>query len=82
MEQRMIAIEQTILNQKEVFRPKEVIKIVGKSRSQLWRDEKEGKFPRRVKIGARAVGWLRSDILSWLQGLKEQGTQNCEQIGQ
>ena len=65
-------MELPVLQQKEVFRIKETCKIVNKSRSQIWRDEMQGKFPRRVKIGARAVGHLRRDIEAWLQGLKEQ----------
>jgi prophage regulatory protein len=27
----------------------------------------EGKFPRPIKIGARAVGWLESEIAAWQQ---------------
>jgi prophage regulatory protein len=61
-----------LLTHKEVFREKEVIKIVSKSRTGIWRDERAGRFPKRVKIGIRAVGWLRSDLEEWLHGLKEQ----------
>jgi len=65
-----------------ILREKEVIKVVGLSRTSIWRKERLGTFPRRVKLGpeGRAVGWLRSSIEDWLQGLKEQGAgQNCEQ---
>jgi prophage regulatory protein len=58
--------------EQQIIREKEVIKIVGKSRTTIWRDEKAGTFPKRVKLGARAVGWLRSDLEAWIQGLKEQ----------
>jgi len=76
-------INTSLLSQKEVFREKEVIKIFGKSRSSIWRDEKEGRFPRRVKIGVRAVGWLRSSLESHLRGLKEQeSAQSSDQAGQ
>ena len=27
----------------------------------------EGKFPKPVKLGDRAVGWVESEILSWIQ---------------
>ncbi|MBM4275595.1 MAG: AlpA family phage regulatory protein [Deltaproteobacteria bacterium] len=59
-----------LLGQKAIYREKEVIKIVGKSRSSIWRDEKAGRFPKRVRIGIRACGWLRSDLEAWLQSLK------------
>lgn len=32
------------------------------SRSHLWKLEKEGKFPKHVKLGAGRVGWLRTEI--------------------
>lgn len=57
--------------ERAILREKDVIKFVGKSRTTIWRDEKEGRFPKRVKIGARAVGWLRSDLEAWLESLKE-----------
>jgi hypothetical protein len=28
--------------------------------------ESEGRFPRRIKIGARAVGWLESEVQEWI----------------
>jgi len=28
--------------------------------------EAANRFPRRIKIGARAVGWIEAEIQSWL----------------
>lgn len=58
--------------EKQILREKELIKIVGLSRTSIWRKERLGTFPRRVKLGAggRAIGWLRSDVEAWLQELK------------
>jgi prophage regulatory protein len=39
----------------------------GLSRTQRWRLEKEGKFPKRRKISDFAVGWLDSELTEWLQ---------------
>jgi len=58
---------------KQVLRPKQVIEEYGLSRTTIWRKEREGTFPKRVRLGSRAIGWLRSDLEAWLQGLKEQG---------
>ena len=60
---------------KQVLRPKQVIEEYGLSRTTIWRKEREGTFPKRVRLGSRAIGWLRSDLEAWLQGLKEQGGQ-------
>lgn len=58
--------------EQQILREKEVIKVVGLSRTSIWRKERLGSFPRRVKLGAggRAIGWLRSDVEAWLQELK------------
>jgi predicted DNA-binding transcriptional regulator AlpA len=30
-----------------------------------WRQEKAGRFPRRIKIGVRKIAYRRSDIEAW-----------------
>jgi prophage regulatory protein len=45
---------------------KEVLGIVKLSRRHLYRMEARGDFPRRMKIGARKVGWLASAITAWM----------------
>ena len=32
----------------------------------ILRLEKAGKFPKRLKLGARRVGWLLSEIEGWI----------------
>lgn len=39
------------------------------SRAYRWRLERDDKFPRRVKVGARAVRWRLSEIEAWIAGL-------------
>jgi prophage regulatory protein len=36
------------------------------SKVHLWRLEREGKFPRRVKLGENRHGWLESEIDDWI----------------
>ena len=36
------------------------------SRSTIYDSIQKGTFPRPVKLGARAVGWLENEIESWL----------------
>jgi len=56
-----------------ILREKDVIKFVGLSRTSIWRKERAGLFPARVHLGGgRAIGWLRSDLETWLQSLKGQ----------
>ena len=50
----------------EIYRLPEVITICGLSRSTIYEMIGRGEFPAPVKLGARAVGWRRSDIEAWL----------------
>ena len=45
---------------------KELQKIVPFTPQHILRLEKEGKFPRRLQLGERRVGWRLSHIESWL----------------
>jgi len=38
----------------------------GLSRSTVYKLESEGKFPQRIKLGERAVGWRSSEIDAWI----------------
>lgn len=42
------------------------IKGIRYSRSQLWRLEKAGKFPRRVPLGPQRHGWADHELDEWL----------------
>ena len=41
----------------------------GLSRAQRWRLERDGKFPRRLRLGPRTVRWRLSEILAWIAEL-------------
>lgn len=45
-----------------ILRPKEVCTILGISRTSLWRKEKAGELPKKKRVSAGAVGWMKSDI--------------------
>ncbi|WP_138430918.1 helix-turn-helix transcriptional regulator [Fodinibius saliphilus] len=49
-----------------IIRPSELQDILGVTSSTLWRMEKEGRLPARIKISERAVGWRKSDIEEWI----------------
>ena len=50
-----------------VVRKPEVLNAVGLSDCTVWRMEKDGKFPKRLKLGAQSVGWFESEIVGWLK---------------
>jgi len=42
------------------------LKGVPYSKVQLWRKEKIGDFPKRVRLGAGRHGWVESEIDEWI----------------
>jgi prophage regulatory protein len=49
------------------IRPREAASRTGYSVGHLWRMERDGQFPQRVRLGERAVGYLESEIQHWLE---------------
>jgi len=43
----------------------------GLSRSTIYVMMAEGEFPKSLKLGKRAVGWLETDIDAWLNARSE-----------
>ena len=37
----------------------------GKSRVQLWRDVRAGRFPAPIEIGPNSVAWFRTEVEGW-----------------
>lgn len=50
-----------------VIKIKEVSARSAKSKSAIYDDVAKGKFPKPIKIGARASGWLESEVEAWLE---------------
>lgn len=44
----------------------------GLSRSTIYLRVAEGKFPKPISLGARAVGWVDADVEAWVTGQIEQ----------
>ena len=50
----------------KMLRRRQVEARVGLGCSQIYQLMQEGQFPRSVRLGARAVGWIESEIDGWL----------------
>ena len=55
----------------EIIRRKALEARIGLSCSTIYMMMSEGRFPRPIKIGRRAVGWRASDVEEWLKTLNE-----------
>lgn len=52
-----------------IVRVREATKIVGLSRSTIFRLERQGRFPKRIRLGpapTSPVGWRLSDLKAWI----------------
>ncbi|MCU7833680.1 MAG: AlpA family phage regulatory protein [gamma proteobacterium symbiont of Taylorina sp.] len=50
-----------------IYRKPYLRKLTGLSDSTIWRLEKKGDFPKRRKITARLVGWLKTEVDAWIE---------------
>jgi len=49
-----------------ILRLREVCALTGLGRSFIYQLQAEGRFPQRIKLGARAVGWLEDEVQRWV----------------
>jgi prophage regulatory protein len=50
-----------------ILRLPQVMARVGLSRSSIYLNISRSEFPRQVRLGARAVGWLQAEIDEWVR---------------
>ena len=58
------------------LREREVRTVTGLSRTTRWRLERVGQFPRKRRISPGAVGWLESEVVTWM----EQGSDSAQTV--
>ena len=51
----------------EIIRETERYRLTGLSRVTWWRLEKIGKAPKRIQLAENSVGWLKHEVLAWLE---------------
>lgn len=52
--------------QEIIMRKRDVLAAIGMRPTWLNEAVKRGTFPRPIRLGARAVGWRKSEIEAWL----------------
>lgn len=50
-----------------IIRKPELIAMLGLSDPTIWRMEKAGRFPKRLRLGGNSCGWLQSEVDAWIQ---------------
>ena len=60
----------TITPENRILSLKTVLARVPLSRTTLWRLEREGLFPHRIKLSENRVGWIEGEIEAWIAAKK------------
>ncbi len=50
----------------EFITRRELRRLVPYTPQHILRLEKKGKFPKRIKVGERRVGWWLHEVMAWL----------------
>jgi len=58
----------------------QVREIVPYSASHIWRLERSGQFPQRVRLGGNRVAWLQSEVNSWVESKLTSRNDNYEHV--
>ena len=50
----------------QLLRLQAVISLIGMKRSWILQKVKDGKFPKPLRLGPRAVAWRHSEVMEWI----------------
>ena len=51
----------------QILRLNDVKAKTGLSRSTIYLRMAEGTFPEKISLGSRAVGWINSEVIEWIE---------------
>lgn len=54
------------MDKPELIRLPQLEAMTGRKRSSIYEDMAAGRMPKPIKLGPRAVAWLRSDVDAWI----------------
>jgi predicted DNA-binding transcriptional regulator AlpA len=63
-------------NQVKIIKLPEVIHLTKQSKSAIYDGMSKGVFPKSFLISLKSIGWLETDILSFIQALAQEKSQN------
>ena len=59
----------------QILRMRDVVSLtkISRSRIYVYMNSETERFPKPIKLGVRAVGWWRCEVLAWLDGRERAG---------
>ena len=55
----------------KILRLPDVVEVTGLGRSTIYAKVAQGQFPKPIKLGDRAVGWVDAEIYDWVLSKRE-----------
>jgi prophage regulatory protein len=52
---------------KKVFTIKELVQVVGRSRTSIYEDVRRGEFPAPIATGPKSRRWICDEIFAWIE---------------
>lgn len=62
-----------------IIRLPQVVAMVGLKKSAIYKKIKLEEFPKPIKLGTHASGWLESDVQGWIMKQAGRGSANDDQ---
>ena len=56
-----------MIETQRIIRKPELFAKLCLSDATIWRMERAGKFPKRVRLGGQSVGWFSDEIDAWFE---------------
>lgn len=53
--------------ERRILRKPELMTKIQLSDATIWRLERAGKFPKRIRLGGQSVGWFLDEVNEWLE---------------
>ena len=53
--------------ERRILRKPELMTKIGLSDASIWRMERAGRFPKRIRLGGKSVGWFSDEVEKWFQ---------------
>ncbi|WP_395825876.1 helix-turn-helix transcriptional regulator [Collimonas sp.] len=61
-----------------ILRANQVMEKTKIGRTYLYQEIKAGRFPKPISLGAKAVGWIESEVDAWIDALIEIRNQSSD----
>ncbi len=56
----------TATQTRRIIRKRELLTMLGLSDPTVYRMEKAGRFPKRLRLGGNSCGWLQQEVDQWI----------------